>query len=71
MTDSLSDRLDAMETGQARSIGQVLSMFERRGEILAGLDRRVTRLESWRELVTLPDEMGRRRRVTDRESPDG
>ena len=52
--NSVTTRIDHLDTGMARIAGQLADEQQNFNQKLDQVDKRVTRIESWKELVTLP-----------------
>lgn len=62
---SITDRLDALDQSFTRAAANLSADIQGLQRQFGGLDRRITRIESWKDLVSLPDELGRHRRSSD------
>jgi hypothetical protein len=63
---SVEQKIDDLEASFARITSDIVRQHAAMEERLQSIDKRLVRIESWKELFTLPDMQGRSRRVTDR-----
>lgn len=63
---SVEDKIDDLEASFARVTSDLVRQHAAMEQRVENIDHRLVRVESWRELFSLPDTMGRSRRVTDR-----
>ena len=63
---SIEDKIDDLESSFVRVTSDLATEHAALSQRVNDVDKRLARLESWRELVTLPDVQGRQRRTSDR-----
>lgn len=74
---SVTKNLERLETSFTRVTADLAAQHAALEQRADNMDRRLVRVESWKELVSLPDMGGRQRRISDRvfqeerESGDG
>lgn len=65
LKESVDDKIDTLDRSFTNVTARLASDHNLLRDELNKQDRRVTRLESWREMLMLPDTEGRRRRTID------
>jgi len=63
---SVENKIDDLESSFVRVTSDLAQEHAALSQRVADVDKRLVRVESWRELFMLPDTHGRARRVTDR-----